>query len=69
MCMAEKISKDAADYGKGMASSHCGKMFDKDKGYCTHFIDKTVFDGECEMVRGVIKRDRWCRLFKKAVTK
>lgn len=66
---AMKADKDDVNYSKGMAKSHCGPMFPADKGYCEHFIDTTVFDGECERVRGNIKRPMWCRLFKKAVTK
>lgn len=67
--MTEKANKEDVDYSKGHSASHCGPMFPADKGYCKHFIDTTRFDGECELVKGVIKRPMWCRLFKKAVTK
>ena len=68
--MAEKFSKDDVAYSKGHPASHCGPMFPADKGYCKHFIDKPDrIEGECELVKGVIRRSFWCRLWKKAVTK
>ena len=69
--MTEKANKDDVDYGKGHPASHCGRMFPADKGYCKHFLYGPSDDnnGECELVKGVIKRPMWCRLFKKAVTK
>ena len=68
--MTEKTTKSDADYSKGMAARHCGKMFDKDVGYCAHFIGEGITaPGKCERVYGDINRNMWCRLFKKAVTK
>lgn len=68
--MAEKISKDAADYSRGMAKSHCGKMFNSDTGYCKHFIGEGMQgNGLCALVKGEIRRAFWCRKFSKAVEK
>lgn len=69
--MAEKFAKDDVSYSKGHLASHCGRMFADDAGYCKHFIDSGTHPiiGSCELVRGAIKRDFWCRKWKKAVTK
>lgn len=69
--MAEKFAKDDVDYSKGHAASHCGRMFSDDTGYCKHFLypGPNEMSGECQLVKGAIKRDFWCRKWKKAVTK
>ena len=66
--MTEKANKEDVDYGKGHPASHCGKMFEADKGYCEHFFGQDG-DGLCELVKGLIKRGYWCRKFERAVTK
>jgi len=73
--MAEKSNKDDVDFSKGMPASHCGQMFASDKGYCRHFIEPKPLDelfsgaGECEVVKGGIKRSMWCKKFSRVVTK
>ena len=68
--MTEKANKADVDYSAGMAKSHCGKMFDRDVGYCKHFIALSREGlGECQLVKGSIRRSFWCRKFERAVTK
>lgn len=62
--MTEKFDKADVDFSKGMAKSHCGKMFASDVGYCKHFVRTDPLytePGECRLVKGAIKRDMWCR--------
>ncbi len=62
-----KISKQEADYGLGMAKSHCGKVFKDDKGYCEHYIGYLMSPtGQCAKVNGEVSAVYWCRLFSKA---
>lgn len=68
--MTEKFDKADVDYGKGMATAHCGKMFAADTGYCRHYLKGEPYEGgKCELVNGLIKPSMWCRKFEKAVTK
>ena len=68
--MTEKITKNDADYSKGMAARHCGKMFPRDVGYCKNFMDTGPgHSGECELVKGEIRRSFWCRKWAKGATK
>lgn len=70
--MTEKANKEDVDFGPGMAARHCGPMFANDRGHCTHFIGTPSMysaEGTCSEVKGGIKRSKWCKLFKKAVTK
>lgn len=46
-------TKRSVDYGRGMASAHCG--------ICKHYLGK----GRCAMVVGVVRPDGWCKLFSK----
>jgi hypothetical protein len=41
------------DYSKGMKASHCGN--------CEHFEAPQ----SCELVKGVIDRSYWCKLWKR----
>lgn len=63
--MTERISKDEAEYSRGMLHSHCGPTFRDDKYHCKHFIHGPGFYGQCEKVRGTIEPIMWCRLFEK----
>lgn len=49
---AVRKAKISVDYSKGMAKAHCG--------ICTHYSR-----GSCDLVRGSIQPDMWCRLFKR----
>ena len=56
-----KARKEDVDYSPGMRKSHCGPTVKWPEGDCEHFLSP---DG-CERVEGTIKREMWCRLFKK----
>lgn len=48
--MADKLAKDAVEYGPGdVDGQHCGA--------CTHFIEPS----RCEIVYGRIRSGGWCR--------
>lgn len=52
--MAEKLAKDAVEYGPGdVDGQHCGA--------CTHFIEPS----RCEIVYGRIRSGGWCRKFER----
>lgn len=51
--VAYKFPKRAVGYSKGMPKAHCA--------ICEHFQPPNA----CEVVRGDIKPDMWCRKFKK----
>jgi hypothetical protein len=65
-----KADKRSVNYSLGHKASHCGKVFDDDKGYCEHFVphrnDHNALPGTCEKVEGGISRVYWCRLWAKA---
>lgn len=64
-----KKAKSEVSYSTGMAESHCGKVFQDDKGYCKNFIghpDVSLTTGKCRKVDGTIQRTYWCSLFEKA---
>lgn len=52
-----KAEKRSVDYSRGHRDSHCGKVFNDDKGYCGHFIELPTGAadlGACEKVSGAI---------------
>lgn len=51
---AKKVAKNSVNYSLGMTKSHCG--------ICVYFYPK---DNSCSKIRGDIKSDMWCKLFKK----
>ena len=65
-----KVSKESVHYSKGMVHSHCGRVFNNDKGYCKHFETKfqgnLYKEGACSIVEGKISPIMWCQEFKKA---
>lgn len=63
-----KLTKEQANYSRGMINSHCGKVFDNDRAYCKHFIrhHEDTDLGECEVVQGAINPVYWCSKFSKA---
>ena len=66
--MKDKFDKVDVDFSRGMTAAHCGRMFQSDKGYCKHFVSTGLLyteAGACQLVKGIIKRDMWCRKFSK----
>ena len=63
--MTDKHTKEEVNFGKGMARSHCGKLWRDDHNYCKHFIGakESTTSGACEVVQGSIERVKWCELF------
>lgn len=51
-----KHTKAEVDYGKGMASAHCG--------ICAHYLPSRS-GNRCQVVQGAIDPDDWCYLFRK----
>ena len=51
----EKKSKAAVNYGEGDSRHHCGN--------CVHF--EVEAPHHCELVKGIIKPDMWCKLYKR----
>jgi hypothetical protein len=51
---SQKKPKKEVNYSLGMKKSHCG--------ICEHFISPN----KCEKVKGGIKKEYWCELFKSA---
>lgn len=51
--LAQKASKASVQYSLGMKSAHCG--------ICRHFQPPHG----CEVVRGEIEPDYWCRKFER----
>jgi len=49
-----KVTKQAAEYGKGMAKAHCG--------ICQHF----TAPNHCSVVIGKVGARGWCKYFEKA---
>lgn len=49
--MARKVSKQAAHYGQGMKSAHCG--------ICNHYLG----NGRCNRVEGIVSPSGWCKFF------
>lgn len=49
---AMKRPKSEVDYSKGYAAAHCG--------ICEHYANHA-----CELVRGMINPDMWCKLFER----
>jgi hypothetical protein len=49
----KRVTKDAADYGRGMKSAHCA--------ICKHF----EAPDRCEIVIGKISPSGWCHFFAK----
>jgi hypothetical protein len=60
--VTEKKNKVEVNYSLGHKNSHCGRVSNDDKGYCTHFEGPA----SCELVGGEIRRAYWCELFEKA---
>jgi hypothetical protein len=55
--LLRKVSKQTAEYSRGHAGAHCGKVLDDDKSYCRHFIPPLSPTGslwQCEKVAGAI---------------
>lgn len=55
-----KHTKQAAEFGPGMAGSRCG--------ICTHYLGKGP-DQNCTEVRGHVEADDWCKYFSKVSSK
>ncbi len=64
-----KREKSDVDFGRGMATSHCGPMIPNDHNYCKHFIARTGPVGACELVKGDIGKQMWCKLFERVARK
>lgn len=57
--MIFKRAKSSVQYSKGLPQAHCG--------ICRHFRARGKRQyGSCELVRGPIEADMWCRLFARA---
>lgn len=52
---SKKETKRSVNYSKGMKSKHCG--------ICEYFEVKAK--NKCLKVKGEIRQDMWCKLFKK----
>lgn len=60
-----KLNKDSVNYSLGMIHSHCGKVFEDDKGYCKHYHGSQEV-GMCDKVNGQINPIYWCTQYSKA---
>lgn len=60
-----KFSKREVNYSLGHSDSHCGKVFEDDKGFCKNYRG-TKEAGTCALVEGKIKPVYWCEKFAKA---
>lgn len=53
MIIHPTYSKASVGYSQGMTNAHCA--------ICIHYLG----NGACEKVKGLIRPDDWCKLFKK----